>query len=161
MFCRLKLMNCKEMEDSLVPDKRVKVFFRLQHVELEIHYNTTIIGISTTSSVMDTDTFLASIELPESLFDMDRVTNSSVGGGIGLVFLIFETPVLFPLPNGTQRDIQIRSSVIGALLGGVPSIIDLVNPIIITLHYKDKFSEFSPIHLANNRNSMIIIRMKW
>ena len=85
---------------------------------------------------MDTDTFLASIELPGSLFDMVRVTNSSVGGGIGLVFSFFETPVLFPLPNGTRRDIQIRSSVIGALLGGVPSIIDLVNPVNITLQIK-------------------------
>ena len=67
---------------------------------------------------------------------MNRVINSSVGGGIGLVFSFFETPVLFPLPNGTRRDVQIRSSVIGALLGGVPTIIDLVNPVNITLQIK-------------------------
>ena len=74
---------------------------------------------------------LASIRLPESLFSNDRVTNNSVGGGVGLVFSFFETPVLFPLANGTRADLQIRTSVIGALIGGIPTISDLLDPIII------------------------------
>ncbi|CAI8022065.1 Adhesion G-protein coupled receptor G4 [Geodia barretti] len=87
-------------------------------------------GINTTSGV--TDGVLASIQLPESLFSNDRVTNNPVGGGVGLVFSFFETPVLFPLTNGTRADLQIRTSVIGALIGGIPTTSDLLDPIIIT-----------------------------
>ena len=85
------------------------------------------------SPTMGAEEPLASVQLPGSLFTTDSVTSSTIGGGIGLVFSFFETPVLFPLPNGTQRDIQIRSSVIGALLGGVASLADLVDPVVITL----------------------------
>ncbi|CAI8020051.1 Adhesion G-protein coupled receptor G4, partial [Geodia barretti] len=87
-------------------------------------------GITTMSRV--TGGVLASIQLPDSLFSNDRVTNNSVGGGVGLVFSFFETPVLFPLANGTRGDLQIRTSVIGALIGGIPTISDLLDPIIIT-----------------------------
>ena len=78
-----------------------------------------------------TDGVLASIQLPESLFSNNRVTNNPVGG-VGLVFSFFETPVLFPLANGTRADLQIRTSVIGTLIGGIPTISDLLDPIIIT-----------------------------
>ncbi|CAI7989315.1 Adhesion G-protein coupled receptor G4, partial [Geodia barretti] len=87
-------------------------------------------GITTLPGV--TDGVLASIQLPGSLFSTDRVTNNSVGRGVGLVFSFFETPVLFPLANGTRADLQIRTSVIGTLIGGIPNISDLLDPIIIT-----------------------------
>ena len=90
------------------------------------------LGISTISSTMsEPEAVLASIQLPETLFGTDSVTNKSVGGGVGLVFSFFETPVLFPLPNGTRMDLQIRSAVIGALLGGIPTITDLDDPIVL------------------------------
>ena len=76
---------------------------------------------------------LASIQLPQSLFSTGAVTNSSAGGGVGLVFTFYETPVLFPLPNGTRADLQIRSAVIGALIGGVPNVSNLSDPIVISL----------------------------
>ena len=104
---------------------------------------------------METDELLASIQLPGSLFNMDKVTNSNVGGGIGLVFSFFETPVLFPLPNGTQRDVEIRSSIIGALLGGTGSVTDLVDPVIITLEIE--ISAVSLLIIANNRTINMVL----
>ena len=82
---------------------------------------------------METEQLLASLQLPDSLFSTPTVADSTVGGGVGLVFLFFETAVLFPLPNVTRTDLQIRSSVVGALLGGVTNISNLTDPVIITL----------------------------
>ena len=96
------------------------------------HSDNPTIGINTSSSA-ETEGLLASIQLPESLFSTGRVTSGTVGGRVGLVFSFFETPVLFPLANGTRPDIQIRTPVIGALLGGISNIEGLIDPITITL----------------------------
>ena len=59
------------------------------------------------------------------------MVESVVGSGLGLVFSFYNTSILFPLPNGSN--FEIRSSVIGVLLAGVPNITDLEDPVIITL----------------------------
>ena len=75
----------------------------------------------------------ASIQLPGSLFNTPSVTASEVGDGLGLVFSFFTTSLLFPLSNETHSNFEIRSSVIGALLAGVPAGAGLSDLITITL----------------------------
>ena len=86
-----------------------------------------------TSSKSGTEGITASIQLPGSLFNTPNVTASEVGDGLGLVFSFFATSALFPLPNETDSNFEIRSSVIGALLAGVPVVAGLSDPIMITL----------------------------
>lgn len=78
------------------------------------------------------ESVIASIQLPASLFSEDSVVNS-VGDGVGLVFTVYERSVLFPLANGSRPTVEIRSSIIGALLGGLPTLGDLPDPIEIHL----------------------------
>ena len=99
---------------------------------LDFPRKNTGVTVSTTS----TEGLLASIALPGSLFEEAAVINSSDGDSVGLVLTFFEDATLFPLPNETPPDLSIQSSVIGALLGGVPIITDLTEPIVITLHLR-------------------------
>ena len=87
----------------------------------------------TMSEVVESEGLLAVIQLPESLFMDSRVVNSSVGSSVGLVFTVYTTPVLFPLANGSDVEFDIRTPVIGALFGGLPSLSNLTDPIAITL----------------------------
>ena len=72
---------------------------------------------------------IASIELPPSLFEKINVVNTSVG----IVFTVYEEPVLFPLADGTPPNLKIRSPVIGAQLGGILTIENLTEPVEIFL----------------------------
>ena len=89
-------------------------------------------GIIQTSSKSGTEGITASIQLPGTLFNTSNVTASEVGEGLGLVFSFFATSVLFPLPNETDSNFEIRSSVIGALLAGVPVVTGISDTISIT-----------------------------
>ena len=92
-------------------------------------------GLSTLLKVIESENLLAAIQLPGTLFMENEVIDSSSGGGsVGIVFTLYETPpLLFPLANGTSA--SIRSVVIGALLGSVPNVIDLIDPITISLQF--------------------------
>ena len=76
---------------------------------------------------------IASLALPASLFEEGAVLNSLVGDGVGLVFTAFSSPVLFPLANGTRPSVEIRSPIIGALIGGLSTIRNLSDPVAIVL----------------------------
>ena len=69
----------------------------------------------------------ASISLPPSLFaELENATEVGVG------FTFYETPALFPLPEGSPSNLTIGSSVIGALVGG-QSFSNLRDPVTIFL----------------------------
>ena len=59
--------------------------------------------------------------------------NSTHDDGVGVVVSVYETSLLFPLANGTRPRVEIRTPVIGALIGGVPSVSGLTDPVVITL----------------------------
>lgn len=91
-----------------------------------IHFS----GISIVSSESNSDDFInqiASMQLPPSLF---RVVNTSI---VGLVSTVYENSILFPLANGSRPNTEIRTSVIGVLLSGVPALRDLPDPVEINL----------------------------
>lgn len=82
------------------------------------------------SSLSSSDDFVnqvASIQLPPSLFG---VVNTSI---VGLVSTFYESDVLFPLADGSRNNTEIRTSVIGVLLSGVPALRDLPDPVEINL----------------------------
>ena len=87
-----------------------------------------VIGPST--DITESTEEVASINLLESLFMSDGVVNRSLVDSVGLVFTAFERPVLFPLANGSCSRIEIRSSVIGALVAGQTNISNLTHPIV-------------------------------
>ena len=99
------------------------------------------LGINTTINNQSSinEGLLATITLPESVFEVDTVTVSSVDGSVGLVFSFYENADFFPLPNGAPPDLSIQSPVIGALLGGVPGINNLVHPVVISLQLNNMF----------------------
>ena len=98
-------------------------------------YTTSIFTeLSIMPSTNNSENQIASIQLPASLFEETAVLNSGVvGDGIGLVFTAYSSPVLFPLANGSRPSVEVRSSIIGALLGGLPVIRNLTDPIVIIL----------------------------
>ena len=52
---------------------------------------------------------------------------------VGLVSTFYESDVLFPLADGSPNNTEIRTSVIGVLLSGVPALRDLPDPVEINL----------------------------
>ena len=73
---------------------------------------------------------VVSISLPPSLFELASGDDSDVG----LAFTFYESPNLFPLANGTRSSgVEVGSSVIGALVAGKTEIVDLEEPVRITL----------------------------
>lgn len=105
------------------------------------HYDT---GTTDTTSMDRNDENVASIQLPNTLFNSDIVKNSTVDDRVGLVFTYFETTALFPLRNGTR--LVNTSSVIGALVGGTPSITDIREPVTVTLRIPTSEVSFFPPH---------------
>ena len=71
----------------------------------------------------------SSIRLPASLFSDVVVVSASGGSAVAVVVTAYESPTLFPLASGSLPNIQIRSSVIGLLIGGVPPLRGLRDPI--------------------------------
>ena len=127
------LVPFNDMEESLVPKLRVKVRKSMSYMYgFDFAGKNTGVTVSTTS----TERVLTSITLPGSLFEEAAVIDSSDGDSVGLVFTFFEDATLFPLPSETPPDLSIQSPVIGALLGAVPTITDLTEPIVITLHLR-------------------------
>ena len=86
-------------------------------------------GLFIMSSIIEDDGQIASIALPPSLFERINVVNTSVV----IVFTVYVGPVLFPSANGTPPNLEIRSPVIGAQLGGILSIENLTDPVEIFL----------------------------
>ena len=73
---------------------------------------------------------VVSISLPPSLFELASDDDSDVG----LAFTFYESPNLFPLANGTRSSgVVVGSSVIGALVAGKTEVVDLEEPVRITL----------------------------
>ena len=105
---------------------------------------------------------IASLTLPASLFEEGAVLNSGlVGDGVGLVFTAFSSPVLFPLANGTRSTVEIRSSIIGALIGGLPTIRNLSDPVVIFLEISLDNVSWNIGHMYTRICAYICFRMKW
>ena len=83
----------------------------------------------TSPAVSEDENRIASIQLPSSLFEQVGGANTS----IGLVFTLYLEPVLFPLADDTPSNSEIRTPVIGALLGGIPTVENLTQPVTIVL----------------------------
>ena len=106
--------------------------FKVRHIDVDKHILHEISGlIISESEMIPSENLTAAIQLPESLFMMTSV--NSTDDGVGVVVSVYETSLLFPLANGTRPRVEIRTPVIGALIGGVPSVSGLTDPVVITL----------------------------
>ena len=59
---------------------------------------------------------------------------------VGLVFSVYEDPVLFPIASGIPPSREIRSSVIGALVAGANRIDNLTEPVTVHLTLSNNIS---------------------
>ena len=93
---------------------------------------------------------VVALALPSTLFDdflvnISAVTNTTNGG---IVFTFYETPVLFPLANGSDENDIIGSSIVGANIVGLEDnvIVDLADPVVILLRLNN---QVGPLHISN------------
>ena len=94
-----------------------------------------------------------SVVLPPSLFlqilQEQDATNSNAAGATGVIFTFYDSSVLFPLANGTNRNddddnifIMVGSPVIGADIAGL-EVIELAEPFTILLRLNNEVTQIA------------------